>query len=151
MRAYVCGAERGIALGLRALGPYGEACRIDTRGLLQRAHILAGEQIKIGKESDSHWEQGEDVSLLEFKAMQYRRRGNALATAVQLSRIEKVPKREFIRRGINQHTLEKICRKEPVRVSKLAKALKILQQWESENGGLLVQWRRCDTKASGAC
>ena len=73
------------------------------------------------------------MSLLEFKAIQYRRRGNALATAVQLSRIEKVPKREFIRRGINQHTLEKICRKEP------------------ENRGLLVQWRRCDTKASGAC
>jgi hypothetical protein len=31
------------------------------------------------------------VSLLEFKAIQYRRRGNALATAVQLSRIEKFP------------------------------------------------------------
>jgi hypothetical protein len=53
--------------------------------------------------------------------------------AKQLSRFEKVPKRELIRRGINQHTLEKICRQEPVRVTKLAKALKILQQWESEN------------------
>jgi hypothetical protein len=74
-----------------------------------------------------------------------------VATAEQLQRIADVPKREFMRRGVNQHTLEKICRKAPVRVSKLAKALKILQQWESENGGLLAQWRRCDTKASGAC
>jgi hypothetical protein len=117
----------------KSLGPDGEACRIDTRGLLQRVHILAGEHIKIGKESDPHWDQGEDVSLLEFRAIQYNRRGNAIATAEQLRRIEKIPKREFIRRGINQHTLEKICRKEPVRVSKLAKALTTLQQWESED------------------
>jgi hypothetical protein len=52
-----------------------------------------------------------------------------------LQRIAKVPKREFIRRGINQHTLEKICnknKKEAVRASKLAKAAKVLQEWESE-------------------
>jgi uncharacterized protein (DUF2384 family) len=50
-----------------------------------------------------------------------------IATAEQLQRISKVPKREFIRRGINQHTLEKICGKEAVRASKLAKVLKVLQ------------------------
>jgi hypothetical protein len=76
----------------KCLGPDGEASRIDTRGLLQRAHILAAEHIKIGKESDRHWEQGEDVSLLEFKAIQYKRRGNAIATAEQLRHIEKVRK-----------------------------------------------------------
>ena len=37
-----------------------------------------------------------------------------------------------MRRGINQHTLQKICKREPVRVSKLAKMLRVLQQWESE-------------------
>jgi hypothetical protein len=116
----------------KSLGPDGRPCEIDTWGLLQRAHIVAGEHIAIGKESDRHWEQGEDVSLLEFKAIQYKRRGKAVATAEQLQRIARVPKREFIRRGINQHTLEKICRKEAVRASRLAKALKVLQQWESE-------------------
>src|SRR5215468_10846178 len=39
----------------------------------------------------------------------------AVATHEQLKRIEKIPKREFMRRGINQHTLEKICKREPVR------------------------------------
>jgi hypothetical protein len=112
----------------KSLGPDGKACRIDTRGLLQRAHIFAGEHIKIGKESDRHWERGEDVSLLEFKAIQYKRRGNAVANTEQLQRIAKVPKREFMRRGVNQHTLEKICRKELVRGSRLAKVLKVLQQ-----------------------
>jgi hypothetical protein len=117
----------------KSLGPDGKPCEFDTRGLLQRAHIVAGEHIPIGKESDRHWEQGEDVSLLEFKAIQYKRRGKAIATDEQLKRIDKVPKREFIRRAINQHTLEKICRKEPVRASRLAKVLKVLQQWESEH------------------
>jgi hypothetical protein len=116
----------------KSLGPDGESCKIDTQGLLQRAHIVAGEHIKIGKESDRLWEQGEDVNLLEFKSIQYRRRGKIVATEEQLQRIAMVPKREFMRRGINQHILEKICRKDPVWVSKLTKVLRVLQQWESE-------------------
>jgi hypothetical protein len=37
-----------------------------------------------------------------------------------------------MRRGINQHTLEKICRREPVRAIKLAKYLKVLEEYEAE-------------------
>ena len=58
-----------------------------------------------------------------------------LRTDEQLARIAKVPKREFMRRGINQHTLEKICRKEPVRAMKLANCLRILEEYESHVGG----------------
>jgi hypothetical protein len=117
----------------KSLGPDGKPCEFDTRGLLQRAHIVANWlPILIGKESDRHWEEGEDLSLLEFKAIQYRRKGNAVADEEQLARIAKVPKREFMRRGINQHTLEKICRGEPVRAIKLAKCLKVLEGCESE-------------------
>jgi hypothetical protein len=102
--------------------------------LLQRAGIVANwPPIYIGKESDRRWEEGEDLSLLEFKAIEYGRKGNAVADDEQLARIAKVPKREFMRRGINQHTLEKICRKVPVRSSRLEKLLRVLQQSESEN------------------
>lgn len=108
------------------------ACEFDTRGLLQRAHIIANwPPIYIGKEHDRHFEEGEDLSLLEFKAIEYSRKGNAITDAEQLARIAKVPKREFMRRGINQHTLEKICRREPVRAIKLAKCLKALEEYES--------------------
>jgi hypothetical protein len=94
---------------------------------LQRAHIVANwPPIYIGKESDKHWEEGEDLSLLDFKTTQYKRKGYATATDEQLKRIEKVHKREFIRRGINQHTLEKICAKKPVRAVKLAECLRVL-------------------------
>jgi hypothetical protein len=54
--------------------------------------------IYIGKESDRHWEEGEDMTLLEFQAIQYKRKGNAVADDEQLARIAKFPKREFIRR-----------------------------------------------------
>jgi hypothetical protein len=109
----------------------GSPCRYDTRGLLQRAHVIADwPPVYIGKESDKHWEEGEDLRLLDFKAIEYERIGNAIATDEQLARIAKVAKREFIRRGINQHTLEKICRREAVRASRLARVLQVLQQWE---------------------
>jgi hypothetical protein len=105
----------------------GQPCEFDTRGPLQRAHIIANwPPIYIGKESDRHSEEGEDLSLLDFKAIEYKRRGNAVADDEQLARIAKVPKREFMRRGINQHTLEKICKQEPVRTSKLTECLKAL-------------------------
>jgi len=99
---------------------------------LQRARVIANwPPIYIGKESDRHWEKGEDLSLLDFKAIEYKRQGNAIATDEQLARIANIPKREFMRRGINQHTLEKICKREPVREVKLAKCLKTLEQYES--------------------
>jgi hypothetical protein len=114
----------------KSLGPDGKPCEFDTRGLLQRAHIIANwPPIYIGKEHDRHWEEGEDLSLLEFKTVEHKRKGYALATDEQLERIAKVPKREFMRRGINQHTLEKICARGPVRVANLTELLMVLEQW----------------------
>ena len=116
----------------KSLGPDGKPCQPGTRGLLQRSHIIANwPPIYIGKESDKHWEEGEDLSLLEFKTIEYERKGYAIATDEQLKKIEKVPKREFMRRRINQHTLEKICNQEPVRASKLAECLKALERHKS--------------------
>lgn len=104
--------------------------RPETRGLLQRAHIVANwPPIYIGKESDRHWEEAEDLSLLDFKAIEYRRKGNVIATDEQLAQIEKVPKPEFRHRGINQHTLEKICGRELARANKLAKCLRVLEEF----------------------
>jgi hypothetical protein len=116
----------------KSLGPDGKPCEFGTRGLLQRAQIIANwPPVYIGKESDRHWEEGEDPSLFDFKAIEYKRKGYAIAADEQLVRLIKVSKREFMRRGINQHTLEKICKRQPVRVIQLAKCLKILQEWEN--------------------
>jgi hypothetical protein len=102
----------------KSLGPDGEPCGPDTQGLLQRGHVIANwPPINIGKESDKHWEEGEDLSLLEFKAIQYTRKGNAVADDEQLVRIAMVPKREFMRRGI-----------------KLAECLRVLEEYEASKG-----------------
>jgi hypothetical protein len=117
----------------KSLGPDGKPCESETRGLLQRAHIVANwPPIYIGKESDKHWEEGEDLSLLEFKTIEYKRKGYVVATDEQLAWIAKVPKRKLRRRGVNQHTLEKICSKMPVRATKLAQCLKVLEAHESQ-------------------
>jgi hypothetical protein len=118
----------------KSLGLDGKACEPDTHGLLQRAHIVANwPPIYIGKEFDKHWEEGEDPSLLDPKTIEYKRKGNAVATDEQLARIAKVPKREFMRMGINQHTLEKICSRMPVRATKLAQCLRVIEARESQN------------------
>src|SRR5262249_24786551 len=113
----------------KILGPDGRPCDSKTRGLLQRAHIIANwPLIYIGKESDRHWEEGDDLSLLDFKAVQYKKKGNAVANDNQLADIAKVAKRELMRRGVSQHTLEKICNRKPVRAQKLAKCLKVIEE-----------------------
>ena len=76
----------------KSLGPNGKPRESDTRGLLRRAHIVANwPPIYIGKESDKHWEEGEDLSLLEFKTTEYKRKGYAIATDEQLEKLRKFP------------------------------------------------------------
>ena len=57
----------------KSLAPDGTLCKGDTRGLLRRAHIVAGELRYIGKETDPKWEEGDDISVLEFKTTEYGR------------------------------------------------------------------------------
>jgi hypothetical protein len=117
----------------KSLGPDGCKCEPTTRGQLQRAHVIANSPfIYIGKESDRHWEEGDDLSLLDFKAVQYKKKGNAVVDPSQLAEIIKIAKREFMRRGINQHTLEKICDSKPMRIAKLAECLKVVDNLKKE-------------------
>jgi len=73
------------------------------------------------------------VSLLGFKTVQYNGKRYAAADDAQLAGITEVPKRELMRRGVNQHTLEKICRRERVRAGKLAKCLVLDEHEQTKN------------------
>ena len=70
--------------------------------------------------------------LYALKAVQYKRKGNAVADDNQLAEIAKIAKREFMRRGVSQHILEKICSRKPVRVAKLARCLKVAEELKTE-------------------
>lgn len=56
----------------------------------------------------------------------------AIATNDQLRRLAAFSQNEFIRRGMNQRTMEKIYARRSVRPSKLSKCLDVLQQCEAE-------------------
>jgi hypothetical protein len=56
----------------KSLAPDGTPCKSDTKGLLKRAHIVAGEPRYIGKESDHKWGAG-DTGVLDFKTTEYGR------------------------------------------------------------------------------
>ena len=64
----------------KSLAPDGTPCAADTQGILQRAHVIAGEIRYIGKETDRKWEEGDEISVLEFAATEYGRKGNLVAT-----------------------------------------------------------------------
>src|SRR5207253_3387565 len=47
----------------KSLAADGGPCKTDTRGLLQRTHVIAGELRYVGKETDRKWEEGDDISI----------------------------------------------------------------------------------------
>lgn len=63
----------------KGLAPDGAPCMADTKGLLQRAHVIAKEIRYIGKETDRKWEEGDEINVLEFAATEYGRKGKAIA------------------------------------------------------------------------
>ena len=64
----------------KSLGPDGNPCKADTRGLLKRAHVIAGEVRYVGKETDRKWEEGDEISILEFKTTEYGRSKKVIAS-----------------------------------------------------------------------
>jgi hypothetical protein len=56
---------------VKSLAPDGTPCEAETKGLLRRAAIVAKNLIPVGKETDRHWEQGEDPSMLDPKIQIY--------------------------------------------------------------------------------
>jgi hypothetical protein len=64
----------------KSLAPDGTPCEADTSGLLQRAHVTAGELRYVGKETDRKWEEGDVISVMEFKTTEYGRTRRVVAS-----------------------------------------------------------------------
>src|ERR1700691_6724458 len=45
----------------KSLAPDGTPCSADTKGLLRRVHVIAGEIRYVGKVTDSKWEDGDAI------------------------------------------------------------------------------------------
>lgn len=106
----------------KSLGPDGATCLSTTAGLLRRSTILAGEIVPVGKETDRHWEQGEDPSLVDFKLHEFKkRRKMATAEPSDIKRGKKIGVRPIMRKsGLSQKAVYAILAGVPVRMQTLA-------------------------------
>jgi hypothetical protein len=116
-------------LEAKSLSADGTPCASDTSGLLQRASIVAGAQVPIGKETDRRSEHGGDWSLLQVKGMAYRSAGRMIAADQALrAKMDAHGLRALMRKtGLSQHTIEKILRGLPVRPTTLGRVIAALQ------------------------
>jgi len=107
---------------VKSLAPNWTACVGDTRGLLRRTPIIAGEVVPIGKETDRRWEQGEDPSLVDFKLHEYSKTARmVIADASDRKRWKKGGVRRLMRKsGLSQKAVYAIINGQPVRRQTLA-------------------------------
>lgn len=100
----------------KSLAPDGAPCEAETRGLLKRASVIAGKRRFVGKETDRRWTEGEDISLLTFKPIEYVPCGKVAADPILKDEIAKRGVRELVRMtGLSHHTIEAIRDGKPVR------------------------------------
>jgi len=79
----------------------------------------------VGKESDRRWEQGEDLSLVEFTSVEYQQSKQVVAGEDIKQSILKNGIRKLERdTGVSHHTIDKILKGERVRRKTLAKIMK---------------------------
>jgi hypothetical protein len=106
----------------KSLAPNGDVCTGSTRGLLGRTSIVAAEIIPVGKETDRHWEQGEDPSLVDFKLTEFRKSPKmAVAGQSDRKRWNKIGIRSLMRKSrLSQKTVYAIVEGQPVKRYTLA-------------------------------
>lgn len=101
----------------KSLGPDGRPCAEATRGLLQRAHMVARKIIPVGKETDRRLEQGEDPSMLEPGIHVYEAKGKMCAAdPADRKRWSEIAVTKLITEsGLSPTTVYKILEGKPVR------------------------------------
>jgi hypothetical protein len=122
----------------KSLAPDGGPCTAETRGLLQRAHITAGQIRYIDKETSSMWAQGDDLSVISdedeigFRMVEYGRDRRVVLPGSLKREIVNMGLRELRRRGIGQHTIEKALHSQ-VCAKTLRKILDAIDAYKKEH------------------
>jgi hypothetical protein len=103
----------------KSLAPTGGPCRYNTRGLLQRPHIIAGKFRRIGKDTDRRWEEGDDLDSMRFRPIEYERDlpkrtryATATANKAFARQVRDIGIRELMRFGCGRRTLQRISRRQ---------------------------------------
>jgi hypothetical protein len=117
----------------KSLAPDGAACQPETTGLLKRAHVIAGDIRYIGKETDRKWEEGEDPSVLGFRAAEYGRRGRVMASEEVKLRIREIGINKCARESgfDRKNFIRKLIRGIPVKRTSYGEFVKWLKGYQS--------------------
>ena len=108
------------------LGSDGEPCDKLTRGLLRRSHIVANRHRYIGKETSRRWEQGDDLSMVDFRCTEYSD-GKTVADQELRKRIAEIGIRKTARATqTDSKTIMLISRGERVKPSTLVKVIEFV-------------------------
>jgi hypothetical protein len=100
----------------KSLAPDGTSCLGETRGLLRRARIVAGELRYVGKETDRKWEEGDDISVVEFRTPEYGRATKVVASDEAKNNIKKIGIKKCAREsGFTRFFVRKLLRGRTVR------------------------------------
>jgi hypothetical protein len=111
----------------KSLAPDGGPCEADTSGLLQRPHVIGGEFRYVGKETDRKWEEGDDISVLEFKTTEYGRVKTITADPTIADKIRVIGIRKTMAlTKMSQHTIEKLIHGEAVKRNTYEHVLKAI-------------------------
>ena len=117
----------------KSLAPDGAPCAADTKGLLKRAHVVAGELRYVGKETDRKWEEGDDISVLEFKGTEYGRAKKVVATQEVKNDIKKIGIKKCAREsGFTRFFVRKLLRGRTVRRRSYDEFIRWLQNYKSQ-------------------
>jgi hypothetical protein len=117
----------------KSLAPNGSPCQSDTKGLLGRVHATAGELRYVGKETDRKWEEGDDISVLEFKTNEYGRTKKVVATEEMKKDIKKIGIKKCAREsGFTRFFVRKLLRGSTVRRNSYDKFVCWLQSYKSQ-------------------
>jgi hypothetical protein len=119
----------------KSLAPDGTPCGADTNGLLQRAHVIAGEIRYVGKETDRKWEEGNEISVLEFAATEYGRKGGVIATEGVKTAIHNIGINKCARdSGFDRKNfIRKLVRDIPVKRNSYNEFVRWLQRYNLQN------------------
>jgi hypothetical protein len=119
----------------KSLAPDGGPCVAETCGLLQRVHITAGEFRYVGKETDRKWEEGDDISVLEFKATEFGRAKRVVASEEAKSDIKRIGINKCARESgfDRKNFVRKLVRDIPVKRNSYEEFVRWLQSYKSRN------------------
>jgi hypothetical protein len=118
----------------KSLAPDGSQCQADTVGLLKRTNVIAGEFRYVGKETDRKWEEGDDISVLEFKATEYGRARRVVASDAVKNDIRKIGINKCARESgfDRKHFVRKLDRGLPVKRNSYEEFVRWLEGFKSQ-------------------